>query len=224
MSLRPERSRRQTQAWERGSQGERGLLLGRLALRARIVGPRPLADAVALQGRVRAIGGTAPPLGDVMRDLGLMNAEQVETLLRQQAEGEVPADDRVGALAVLNGLTTAMRVSQAVERQAASGRRGEPVLRLGEILVAQGDLVPQAVRALLCCQGRLRGVAPASASDESAVEVVPGGYRVGGEMLLLEDAPADLRVTEGAPVWLLIGLAVAVGALAMALAWALASG
>jgi len=76
-----EHPRRPTQAWERRADGERGLLLGRLALRARVVPGRSVGEALALQDRLRAIGGSAPPLGQVLQDLGLITADQIAAQL-----------------------------------------------------------------------------------------------------------------------------------------------
>ncbi len=212
-----------TEVWETRTQAEAGLLLGRLALRARVLQPRHLLDAVSLQERLRAMGGIAPPIGKVLVDLGLLEEDQVRSLLASQEGGARPEDNRIGGLAILNGLSTRARIERAAQAQAERNARREPAQRLGEILVASGDLAPQAVRALLACQARLRG-APAPALLESQPwEVVAGGYKFGDEMLLLEDTgrmPVLLEPKD--PWWLVAVLALATAILGTVLALVLA--
>ena len=197
-----------------------GLLLGRIGLRHTELVPRTLGEAVSLQERLRAIGGTAPPIGQILRDLDLLDQTTVEHMLAWQRDGSTSEDDRLGALAVMNGFSTSERVRRAIERQEAASARDDPAQRLGELLVASGDLTSQAVRALLAAQARLRGKpAPGLTSDEPW-EVVPGGYRVSGEMLLLEQTPEPEEL-EPLPTWLIVLLIGALGALVAIVAWGL---
>ncbi|MCI0342071.1 MAG: hypothetical protein L0216_13165 [Planctomycetales bacterium] len=212
-----------TQLWEAKADAEAGLLLGRLALRSRVIQPRHLLDAISLQERLRAIGGVAPPVGKVLVDLGLLEEGQVRSLLESQGAGARPEDDRIGGLAILNGLSTRGRIERAAQTQTERNVRGEPVQRLGEILVASGDLAPQAVRALLACQARLRGAPTPALPDSRPWEVVAGGYKVGDEMLLLEDTtPTPVIFETRDPWWLVAVLALATAILGTVLALVLA--
>ena len=197
-----------------------GLLLGRIAMRHSELVPRTLNEAIGLQDRLRAIGGTAPPLGQILLDLSMLDGEMIENMLAWQRDGAPPPDDRIGALAVLNGFSTGERVRRAAERQAAAGERGDPPQRLGELLVASGDLTSQAARALLAAQARLRGSEIPELESDEPWEVVPGGYRLSGDVLLLEAAP-ELVMEERIPPLLVAALVASILALAAALAWAL---
>lgn len=197
-----------------------GLLLGRIGLRHSELVPRTLGEAVSLQERLRAIGGTAPPIGQILRDLGLLDQTTVEHMLAWQRDGDTSKDDRLGELAVMNGFSTRERVRRAIERQAAASARSDPAQRLGELLVASGDLTPQAVRALLAAQARVRGKPAPSLGSDEPWEVVPGGYRVSGEMLLLEQTP-EVDELEPLPTWLIVLLIAALGSLAAIVIWGL---
>ncbi|MHC5019762.1 MAG: hypothetical protein ACYTGX_06540, partial [Planctomycetota bacterium] len=171
-----------------------------IAVRETALTMRLLNEALSLQERLRAIGGEAPPLGHILRDLDLLTPEEVEWVKQAQLGADPPDDDRLGVLAVLNNFSTRERVERIAERQAAEGKL------LGELLVETGDLSPQALRALLGAQARLRG-----APTDSGVIVlgeewdpIPGGYKVGEEMLVMEqiaDPPTDL---EQVPWWVIL--------------------
>ena len=83
-----------------------GMLLGRVAVRETGLTMRLLNDALALQERLRAIGGESPPLGHILKDLDLLSAEEVAWIKQQQLAAETPGDDRLGVLAVLNNFST----------------------------------------------------------------------------------------------------------------------
>lgn len=187
----------------------RGMLIGRIAVRETGLSMRLLNEALALQERLRAIGGESPSIGRIMRDLSLLTGDEVEWIKEQQKAAPEPADDRLGALAVLNNFSTRERVERTAERQAASS---EP-RPLGAWLVESGDLTTQALRALLAAQARLRGE-----PTESGVIVlgdewdpIPGGYRVGAEMLVLDELAAPETEFDSIPWWvlLLLGLGLA---------------
>ena len=125
---------------------------------------------------------------------------------RQRGQGEVfPSETtRFGDLATLNGFVRPAAVDKALKIQRKAAKKGEP-LRIGEILVAGGEMTPTERDAILALQKRLRGDGETSPEEEGS-----------GRVLLLEAGRIPRRH------WRPVAAALAVGVLLVALAAVLA--
>ncbi len=108
------------------------------------------------------------PLGEICRRRGLLSTNQVRRILEVQHDGALAeAETRLGILAVKNGFMGEEDLGSALDQQKAAARR------LGEILLEQGTLTSQALKALLVAQSRLRGAEPPADELDSETREVP---------------------------------------------------
>jgi hypothetical protein len=182
------------------------LLFGRIARKHRFVLPDDLEECLIIQQKLRLMGG-AKRLGEVLIDQEYLSEEHVLWILkRQRGQGEVfaPETTRFGELASLNGFVRPAAVDKGMKVQRKAAKKGES-LRIGEILVAGGEMTPTERDAILTLQKRLRGDGEPLVDEEGA-----------GKVLLLEAGRIPRRP------WRPIAAALAVGVFLAVLAAVLA--
>ncbi|MHC5038097.1 MAG: hypothetical protein ACYTHM_12345 [Planctomycetota bacterium] len=132
------------------------LLFGKIARKHRFVLPDDLEECLAIQEKLRLIGGEKK-LGEVLVDQGYLTADHVTWILGRQGTEIVPEEASLfGDLAVLNGFVRRGAVDKALKTQKKDLKRGSTFLRIGELLVGDGEMTPQEREAILSLQSRLR--------------------------------------------------------------------
>jgi hypothetical protein len=140
-------------------------------------------DAAAGVGESGDAAAAGNLLGEVLVERGSMTPEQVRLVLRVQLQ-RMPSEGHLlfGRIATAKRLATAAAVERALDVQSREVLGGCDVRRLGEILVASGDMQPGDVDAVLAYQARRDGVPmtearkhaqPADAGAEGAAEDGP---------------------------------------------------
>jgi hypothetical protein len=138
------------------------LLFGTIALQSGRLSKEGLESVLEEQEK------TPSPLGEICRRRGLLSTNQVRRILEVQRDGALAeAETRLGILAVKNGFVGEQDLGTALDRQKAAARR------LGEILLEQGTLTSQALKALLVAQSRLRGAEPPADEFDTETREVP---------------------------------------------------
>ncbi|MHC4779701.1 MAG: hypothetical protein ACYTFG_14090 [Planctomycetota bacterium] len=185
------------------------LLFGRLARKHRFVLPDDLEECLIIQQKLKLMGGRKR-LGEVLIDQGYLTDEHVLWVLkRQRGGGETyPTETTLfGDLAAVNGFIRPMAVEKALKVQRKESKRGES-LRVGELLVARGEMTPPERDAVLALQERLRGAGPVLEAEEGSARV-----------LLLEEESVRRRQWRPIAAALLVGILLA--ALAAVVAFAI---
>lgn len=96
-------------------------------------------------------------LGDILIEIGAINANELREVLKAQASGNtISADRRIGQLLLKKGLITPSKLAKAliIQQQERSKLRIAPQV-LGEYLVDQGYISPQQLELALAEQLRL---------------------------------------------------------------------
>ncbi len=138
------------------------LLFGMIALQSGRLTKEGLDSVLEEQEKAPA------PLGEICRRRGLLSTNQVRRILEVQHDGALAeAETRLGILAVKNGFVGEQDLGTALDVQKAAARR------LGEILLEQGTITSQALKALLAAQSRLRGAEPPADELDSETREVP---------------------------------------------------
>lgn len=159
------------------------LLFGRLAVAHHMVTPEQLAECVAAQ----AMSDAPIPLGEVMREKGLITASQFERVRQLQRESlrriepvtpERRQSELFGRLVVERGFATQEEVDACLRAQEAETEPGRPERSLGEILVEKGFLTASQVHNILAAQQKVMMVCPACKARFNVVAVRdPAGLR-----------------------------------------------
>lgn len=184
------------------------LLFGRIARKHRFVLPEDLQECLGIQERLELMGGRMR-LGEVLSDQGYMGVEHVVWILgRQRLDAPcTPEKSLFGDLAVRNGFIPPAAVARALKRaRRGTGRDG---MRIGEVLVAQGEMAARERDAILLLQRRLR---------EGAV-LDAGMEREPKRFLLLEEGPVRRsrirRIAAAAVLGILLAVLAAIVAFAV---------
>src|SRR5262249_39266283 len=105
-------------------------LFGEIAVRLFFCTRRDLDRALRAQQEARE-AGSDPPIGEVLRGLGILTLEQVDAVLRAQGVFDVNnVETLYGRIALKNKLIRPADLEDAMRVQQRTGRR----LRMGEIL------------------------------------------------------------------------------------------
>lgn len=153
---------------------DRPPLFGEIAVRWGYVSEDDVQECLRLQEQT---GGM--PIGELLVERGLLQADQVQAILREQVRWWDEAGDKVfGRLAVTLGWASEDDIEEAVEEQREKRADGLRV-RLGEILVDRGILTSREVAQILDMQKR---------DDEPRLEPNPA-----------QDVPADPAADEASP-------------------------
>lgn len=114
----------------------RGLVIGELAVRGRLITREQLDHVIGLQER----RGFAQPLGALMLEQKLLTHAQLDSLLRQQKqslgefEREVSVSGLFGRIAIERGYITEKELAEAIRRQLALDAEGQRP-KIGQILI-----------------------------------------------------------------------------------------
>jgi hypothetical protein len=126
-------------------------LFGEIAVRLFFCTRRDLDRALKAQHEARE-AGSDPSLGELMRGLSVMTADQVEAVLKaQQVFDPTTVETLYGRLAVKNRFIKPADLEDAMKVQVRTGRR----LRMGEILVKRGYMTWEQHESILRLQERL---------------------------------------------------------------------
>ena len=115
----------------------RGLVIGELAVRERLITREQLEYVIGLQER----RGFAQPLGALMLEQKLLTHQQLDSLLRQQKsflsefEREVSVSGLFGRIAIERGFITEKELAEAIRRQLALDAEGKRP-KIGQILIS----------------------------------------------------------------------------------------
>jgi hypothetical protein len=126
-------------------------LFGEIAIRLFFCTRRDLDRSLRAQAEARE-AGSDPPLGEILRALGVLNQEQVDTVLKTQEVFDVTnVETLYGRIALRNRFIRPADLEDANKVQAKTGRR----LRMGEILVKRGYITWEQHESILRLQERL---------------------------------------------------------------------
>jgi hypothetical protein len=184
------------------------LLFGKIARKHQFVLPDDLDECLIIQQKLRLMGGKLR-LGEVLMDQGYLTNEHVMWILKRQfgSGRDLPEDaTQFGALATVNGFIARIAVDRALKTQRKAAKKGEN-LRIGEILVAGGEMTPPERDAILMLQKRIRGVKDGADREEGSAKV-----------LLLEEERVRKRRWRPIVAALLMGAVLAVLAVLLAFA------
>ncbi|MHC5055799.1 MAG: hypothetical protein ACYTKD_13900, partial [Planctomycetota bacterium] len=123
-------------------------------------------------------GGEAPRIGEMLVEKGLLTREQLRLVLRVQLQ-RMPSEGHLlfGRIASAKRLAPRGAVDRALDAQSREILAGGDVRRLGEILVAAGDMRPADVEAVLAYQASRDGVPMSEARKQALPEGAPAGAR-----------------------------------------------
>lgn len=119
----------------------RGLVIGELAVREKLITREQLDHVISLQER----RGFSQPLGALMLEQKLLTHLQLDSLLRQQKsslsefEREVSVSGLFGRIAIERGFITEKELSEAIRRQLALNAEGQRP-KIGQILVSMKSM------------------------------------------------------------------------------------
>ncbi len=161
-----------------------------LAVTHGFVTPAQYEEATAQQKKYAA-QGVPMTMRELLLARGVLKPEDVPVILRARDYQSMRNEDlQFGQIAVDNGFVAKKDVRAGLEQQAEAHRRGEPIPRLGALLLESGKLSPQQVRAVLKAQDRINTAAPAGAAkDPVPVEPPPSPAAAGGPGPGAEGAP-----------------------------------
>ena len=114
----------------------RGLVIGELSVREKLITREQLDHVIALQDR----RGYSQPLGALMLEQKLLTHAQLDSLLRRQRqalsefEREISVSGLFGRIAIERGFITEKELSEAIRRQLAQDAAG-PRPKIGQILI-----------------------------------------------------------------------------------------
>ena len=126
-------------------------LFGEIAVRLFFCTRRDLDRGLKAQLEARE-AGSEPPIGEVLKALGVLNADQVEAVLRAQDVYDASnVETLYGRIAIRNKFIRPADLEDAMKVQQRTGRR----LRMGEILVKRGYINWEQHESILRLQERL---------------------------------------------------------------------
>lgn len=153
---------------------------GAIAVWGGLVTSDQLNEALDEQRARRGRGDDAPRIGEMLVEAGHFTSEQLRLVLRVQLQ-RMPSEGHLlfGQIASAKRLAPGGVVDRALDSQSREILAGSDVRRLGEILVAAGDMRPADVEAVLAYQTSRDSVPMTKARKQ----VLPG------------DTPADVPDT-----------------------------
>ncbi len=135
----------------------RGLVIGELAVREKLISRQQLDALVALQqGR-----GYAQPIGALMIERALITQDQLQSLLRRQKEAladyerTLSVSGLFGRIAIERGFITEKELAQAIRQQLELDFEGKR-LRIGQILIRMKAMTPVQFWDIIHAQGLFR--------------------------------------------------------------------
>lgn len=126
-------------------------LFGEIAVRLFFCTRRDLDRGLKAQHEARE-AGSEPPIGEVLKALGILNQDQVDAVLRAQGAFDATnVETLYGRIALRNKFIRPADLEDAMKVQQRTNRR----LRMGEILVKRGHLTWEQHESILRLQERL---------------------------------------------------------------------
>jgi hypothetical protein len=135
----------------------RGLVIGELAVRDRLISRDQLEDVVNFQAQA----GFNQPLGSLMLEKKLLSKEQLDSLLKRQKEvlaeyeKALSVSGLFGRIAIEVGLITEKQLAEAIRRQLAADFEGKHT-KIGQILLAMKAMSPSGFWEIIRAQGTFR--------------------------------------------------------------------
>jgi len=135
----------------------RGLVIGELAVRDRLISRDQLEDVVAVQQK----GGFSQPLGSLMLDRKLLTRPQLDGLLKRQKqvlqdyEKILSVSGLFGRIAIELGMIGEKQLAEAIRRQLALDYEGKHT-KIGQILLAMKSISPAQFWEVIHSQGMFR--------------------------------------------------------------------
>src|SRR6185295_9126036 len=135
----------------------RGLVIGELAVRDRLISRDQLQDVVEVQQN----GGFSQPLGSLMLERKLLTRPQLDGLLKRQKdvlkeyEKTLSVSGLFGRIAIEVGLIDEKQLAEAIRRQLAADFEGKHT-KIGQILLAMKALSPTQFWEVIHSQGVFR--------------------------------------------------------------------
>lgn len=135
----------------------RGLVIGELAVRERLLTREQLDEVVALQAK----GRFAQPLGALMLERKLLTPVQLDALLKKQRqaiedyERHLSVSGLFGRIAIQLGFIKEAQLAEAVRRQLALDYEGRHV-RIGQILLRMKAITPSQFWEVIRAQGSFK--------------------------------------------------------------------
>lgn len=135
----------------------RGLVIGELAVRDKLISRDQLDDVVADQAKSNFM----QPLGSLMLEKKLLSKEQLDSLLKRQREvlqeyeKALSVSGLFGRIAIEVGLITEKQLNQAIRRQLELDFEGKHT-KIGQILLSMKAIRPSGFWEVLRAQGSFR--------------------------------------------------------------------
>jgi hypothetical protein len=135
----------------------RGLVIGELAVRDRLISRDQLEDVVAVQQK----GGYSQPLGSLMLERKLLSRPQLDGLLKRQKqalqdyEKTLSVSGLFGRIAIELGMIGERQLAEAIRRQLALDFEGKPT-KIGQILLSMKSISPAQFWEVIHSQGVFR--------------------------------------------------------------------
>lgn len=135
----------------------RGLVIGELAVRDRLISRDQLDDIVDLQQK----SNFSQPLGSLMLERKLLTKAQLDGLLQRQKEAlhdyerALSVSGLFGRIAIEVGLITEQQLSTAIRRQLTLDFQGKRT-KIGQILLAMKAIRPSGFWEVIRAQGTFR--------------------------------------------------------------------
>jgi len=135
----------------------RGLVIGELAVRDRLISRDQLEDVVAFQAK----SNFNQPLGSLMLEHKLLTKAQLESLLKRQKEAlqeyekALSVSGLFGRIAIEVGLITEKQLNEAIRRQLSLDFEGKHT-KIGQILLSMKAIRPSGFWEIIRAQGSFR--------------------------------------------------------------------
>src|SRR6185503_13747316 len=135
----------------------RGLVIGELAVRDKLISRDQLADVVDVQQK----GGFNQPLGSLMLERKLLTRLQLDSLLQRQKqvlqdyEKTLSVSGLFGRIAIEIGLISEKQLAEAIRRQLAADFDGRHA-KIGQILLSMKVITPTDFWEVIHSQGAFR--------------------------------------------------------------------
>lgn len=135
----------------------RGLVIGELAVRDRLISRDQLDSVVSEQAK----SNFSQPLGSLMLEKKLLSKDQLDSLLKRQKEvlaeyeKALSVSGLFGRIAIEVGLITEQQLNQAVRRQLELDFEGKRT-KIGQILLSMKAIRPSGFWEVLRAQGSFR--------------------------------------------------------------------
>jgi hypothetical protein len=135
----------------------RGLVIGELAIREKLLTREQLEDVIGLQQKA----GFAQPIGSLMLERKFLTRDQLDGLLRRQKqaiaeyEKNLSVSGLFGRMAIEMGFISERDLAAAIRRQLALDYEGRHA-KIGQILIGMKALTPMQFWEIIHAQGLFR--------------------------------------------------------------------